>query len=84
MLAQTRMSNPNLQRNHEANQTSSNGSQFFITTVVTSWLDGKHVVFGEVADKESLKVVKELESTGSGSGQVKFSFKPTIVDCGAS
>jgi len=60
-----------------------NGSQFFITTVVTSWLDGKHVVFGEVADDESMKVVKELESTGSGSGQVKFDFKPTIVDCGA-
>jgi len=61
-----------------------NGSQFFITTVVTSWLDGKHVVFGEVADKESLDIVKKLEATGSGSGQVKHEVKPTIVDAGAS
>jgi peptidylprolyl isomerase len=62
----------------------SNGSQFFITTVVTSWLDGKHVVFGEVADQESMRVVSELEATGSGTGQVKLQFKPTIIDCGAS
>ena len=62
----------------------SNGSQFFITTVVTSWLDGKHVVFGEVADQESMRIVTELEATGSGTGQVKLQFKPTIVDCGAS
>ncbi|RAL59883.1 hypothetical protein DID88_000510 [Monilinia fructigena] len=48
-----------------------NGSQFFITTVVTSWLDGKHVVFGEV-DDESLSVVKALEATGSGSGKVQY------------
>ncbi|EXJ61522.1 peptidyl-prolyl cis-trans isomerase, mitochondrial [Cladophialophora yegresii CBS 114405] len=61
-----------------------NGSQFFITTVVTSWLDGKHVVFGEVADTQSLDIVKKLEATGSGSGQVKHKVKPTIVDCGAS
>ena len=61
----------------------SNGSQFFITTVVTSWLDGTHVVFGEVADDSSMKVVQELEATGSGTGQVKLQFKPTIVDCGA-
>ena len=61
----------------------SNGSQFFVTTVVTSWLDGKHVVFGEVADDASMKVVKELEATGSGTGQVKLNFKPTIADCGA-
>jgi len=60
-----------------------NGSQFFITTVVTSWLNGRHVVFGEVADKESLDVVKALEATGSGSGAIKYSKKPTIVKSGA-
>jgi peptidylprolyl isomerase len=60
-----------------------NGSQFFVTTVVTSWLDGRHVVFGEVADQQSLDVVKALEATGSGSGSVKYSKRPTIVDSGA-
>ncbi|KAL2211655.1 peptidyl-prolyl cis-trans isomerase [Sarocladium strictum] len=59
-----------------------NGSQFFITTVVTSWLDGRHVVFGEVADDESMKVVKALEGVGSSSGSIKFSKKPTIVKSG--
>ncbi|MGW0537387.1 peptidylprolyl isomerase [Streptomyces sp. NPDC003032] len=49
----------------------SNGSQFFITTVVTSWLDGKHVVFGEVADDESMALVKKIESFGSQSGATK-------------
>ncbi|KAL4998811.1 cyclophilin-like domain-containing protein [Aspergillus recurvatus] len=59
-----------------------NGSQFFITTVVTSWLDGKHVVFGEVADTESYSVVKEIEALGSQSGAPRSNVKPTIVDCG--
>ncbi|KAJ5232151.1 cyclophilin type CYPA peptidyl-prolyl cis-trans isomerase [Penicillium chermesinum] len=59
-----------------------NGSQFFITTVVTSWLDGKHVVFGEVADAESMAVVKEIEALGSSSGSVRSAVKPTIVNCG--
>jgi peptidylprolyl isomerase len=60
----------------------SNGSQFFITTVVTSWLDGKHVVFGEVADDDSMNVVRALEATGSGSGKVQYNKKPTIVSSG--
>ncbi len=49
---------------------------------MTSWLDGKHVVFGEVADEGSMQVVKELEALGSSSGSVRSATKPTIVDCG--
>ena len=60
----------------------SNGSQFFITTVKTDWLDGKHVVFGEVADEESMKVVKAIEATGSNSGKTTTPKPPTIVKCG--
>ncbi|BHF82079.1 heme binding [Sparganum proliferum] len=42
-----------------------NGSQFFLTTAVTSWLDGKHVVFGQVIEGQD--VVKKMEATGSQS-----------------
>jgi peptidyl-prolyl cis-trans isomerase A (cyclophilin A) len=38
-----------------------NGSQFFITTAPTTWLFGKHTVFGEVADEVSKKVVDKIE-----------------------
>lgn len=55
-----------------------NGSQFFITTVATSWLDGRHVVFGTVL--EGMDVVMKIESLGSNSGQT--SAKVVIADSG--
>merc|ERR1712216_813696 len=55
-----------------------NGSQFFLCTSKTDWLDGKHVVFGSVT--RGMNVVKKVESFGSQSG--KCSQKITIADCG--
>jgi len=55
-----------------------NGSQFFLCTVATPHLDGKHVVFGRVV--EGMDVVKAIEKVGSSSGKTKC--KVTIHDCG--
>merc|ERR1719198_822906 len=55
-----------------------NGSQFFITTVKTSWLDGRHVVFGKVL--EGMDVVSKVEAVGSSSGQPQKTV--TVVDSG--
>ncbi|MGW2255363.1 peptidylprolyl isomerase [Kitasatospora sp. NPDC001660] len=55
-----------------------NGSQFFVTTIPTPWLDGKHVVFGEVV--EGMDLVKLIESKGSQSGRT--SAKVTIAKSG--
>mmetsp|Transcript_55604 Transcript_55604/g.111493 ORF Transcript_55604/g.111493 Transcript_55604/m.111493 type:complete len:218 (+) Transcript_55604:13-666(+) len=55
-----------------------NGSQFFVCTVATPWLDKKHVVFGRVL--EGLELVKKIERCGSRSGS--SSAKVTISDCG--
>jgi peptidylprolyl isomerase len=55
-----------------------NGSQFFLCTVKTDWLDGKHCVFGSVI--KGMDVVQAIEAVGSGSG--KTSKPVTIADCG--
>merc|ERR1712039_546802 len=56
-----------------------NGSQFFLCTTKTDWLDGKHVVFGKVTE-DTFDVVKKIEGVGSQSG--KTSKQVVIKDCG--
>ncbi|EEH16269.1 hypothetical protein PABG_06356 [Paracoccidioides brasiliensis Pb03] len=64
-----------------------NGSQFFITTTETSFLDGRHVVFGKVVQKDKndnkyIDILKKIEKSGSDQGRITADITPQIVDCG--
>ena len=56
-----------------------NGSQFFLCTSKTQWLDGKHVVFGQVT-KSGMEVVRKMETFGSKSGKTSKVIR--VMECG--
>lgn len=63
---QLAMANAGKQRDLTGQVKGTNGSQFFITTIAPSWLNGNHTIFGEVTDDDSKKVVDAIEAVQTG------------------
>ena len=67
---------------HFISRPNSNGCQFFITCKKAEWLDGKHVVFGQVLGDESMMTVRKCEAvpTKGNANQPRYPIR--IVQCG--
>ena len=57
-----------------------NGCQWFITCAKADWLDGKHCVFGQVLDAESMMTVRKIESAPVNGTEPRIPIR--IVECG--
>ena len=71
------MANAGTQVGRDGQAHGTNGSQFFITTVPTPWLNGHHTIFGEVADQPSKDVVDRLEAMRTDASDAPL--EPAVI-----